>query len=103
MIHVLTNIAEVRETANQYLVWAAIAPVLSIWCYLLDGIFIGATRTAEMRNAMIISLFSFLTAWYWLHGQFGNHGLWMSLHVYFLARGLTLWAYLPGLRKMVPQ
>ncbi len=102
VIHLLTNIVEVRETAHQYLVWAAIAPILSIWCYLLDGIFIGATRTVEMRNAMIISLLSFLTAWYWLHGQFGNHGLWMSLHVYFIARGLTLWFYLPGLRKMAP-
>lgn len=94
-IHVLTNVVKVREVAAAYLPWAIAAPVVSVWCYLLDGIFIGATRTAEMRNAMIASLGIFLAAWYYLQSTFGNHGLWAALMIYFVARALTLYAYLP--------
>ncbi len=94
VIDVLTTAESVREMARIYLVWAVIAPVVSFWCYLLDGVFIGATRTSEMRNAMIVSLAVYLTAWYYLAEQFDNHGLWLSLHVYFIARAVSLAAYL---------
>jgi MATE family multidrug resistance protein len=99
-VQVLTNIAEVRDTANDYMIWAIAAPVLSIWCYLLDGIFIGATRTQEMRNAMVVSLASYLVAW-WMLSSFGNHGLWASLMIYFVARALTLYYYLPRIRDSI--
>ncbi len=99
-IDVLTNIAEVRLMAREFLPWVIAAPVVSIWCYLLDGIFIGATRTAEMRNAMIISLMGYLLGWWILTDavmDLGNHGLWASLMLYFVLRGMTLYAYLPRL------
>jgi len=95
VIDLLTTAADVRAAGREYLPWAVAAPVVSLWCYLLDGIFIGATCTREMRNAMILSLLGFLGAWYVFSGWLGNDGLWLSLHCYFVARALTLLAYLP--------
>ncbi len=98
VIDLLTNVPEVRETSRIYLGWAVAAPAVSLWCYLLDGVFIGATCTREMRNAMIISLMAYLGGWYVLQAEYGNHGLWMSLHLYFIARALSLAWYLPNVR-----
>ena len=100
VVSVLTNVTEVRETASEYLPWAIAAPVLSIWCYLLDGIFIGATKTAEMRNAMVVSLLAYMLGWWYLASIFGNHGLWASLMLYFIARGASLYFYLPRVRRL---
>ena len=100
VIDILTNAPEVRETARTYLIWAIVTPVISLWCYLLDGVFIGATCTREMRNAMIGSLLAYLAAWYVLHGGFANHGLWLSLQVYFVARAASLAFYLPNVRRL---
>jgi MATE family multidrug resistance protein len=99
VIDLLTNVEEVRSTARTYLLWAVAAPVISLWCYLLDGVFIGATCTREMRNAMVISLVIYLGAWYFATPYFANHGLWLSLHIYFIARALTLVIYLPRVRE----
>lgn len=100
VIDILTNVEAVRTTADTFLMWAILAPPLSVWCYLLDGIFIGATRTMEMRNAMIASLAIFLASWYVLQNAFGNHGLWASLMIYFLARAASLYFYLPRVRQL---
>jgi len=99
IISLLTNVTEVREAASDYLPWVIAAPVLSIWCYLLDGIFIGATRTAEMRNAMVISLLAYMLGWWVLAANFGNHGLWASLMFYFIARAASLFFYLPRITR----
>ena len=96
-IEILTNSVEVRESAAVYLPWAIAAPVLSVWCYLLDGVFIGATRTSEMRNAMVVSLMVYLLGWWVLAEAYGNHGLWASLMLYFIARAASLSWYLPRL------
>ncbi len=91
LINLLTDIEAVRHMAYQFLPWLMISPLLSVWSYLFDGIFIGATRSAEMRNTMLISTFiCFLPAWYLLQG-FGNHGLWAALMVFMLARGISMW------------
>ncbi|HKI75096.1 MAG TPA: MATE family efflux transporter [Pseudomonadales bacterium] len=100
VIAVLTNVDAVRNTAAIYLPWAVAAPIVSVWCYLLDGIFIGATRTVEMRNAMIVSLAVYLAAWYPLQAHFGNHGLWSAFIIYFVARALSLLVYLPRVRSI---
>jgi MATE family multidrug resistance protein len=97
IIDLLTNIESVRATAREFLWWAILAPIVSVACYLLDGIFIGATRTAEMRNAMVLSLAAFLGLWFLAVPLFNNHGLWLALHGYFVARALSLAFYLPGL------
>jgi MATE family multidrug resistance protein len=97
IIGYLTNVPEVLEASNEYLVWVILAPVTSVWCYILDGIFIGATRTKEMRNAMLVSLLIYLIAYFSLEPLLGNHGLWLSLIIYFLVRGVSLAYYLPSI------
>ncbi|MDO8420779.1 MAG: MATE family efflux transporter [Parvibaculum sp.] len=90
LIDILTVSPDVREAARHYLPWAAAIPVLAVWCFLLDGIFIGATRSVEMRNAMAQALVIFLASWWVLVPPFGNHGLWAALTIFYVARSLTL-------------
>lgn len=92
---------DVREAARHYLPWAAATPVLGAACFQLDGIFVGATRTADMRNMMILSLAAYLAAWWMLEPAWGNHGLWAALSVFFVARAVTLGWRLPGIERHV--
>ncbi|MFZ1107740.1 MAG: MATE family efflux transporter [Rhodomicrobium sp.] len=101
LIQLMTTTPSVREAAREFLPWAVIAPLLGVACFQLDGIFIGATRTADMRNMMIVSLAVFLGAWALLTPAFGNHGLWASLMVFFIARAATLGARYPALQRSV--
>lgn len=90
LINVLTDLEAVRDSAYEFLPWLVIAPALSVWSYLFDGIFIGATRSAEMRNTMLIATFlCYLPAWYAFQ-PFGNHGLWAALMVFMVARGVSM-------------
>jgi len=100
-IDLLTVDDSVRAAARTYLPWATLAPLAGVWCFQLDGIFIGATRTAQMRNAMLLALAVFLVAW-WALTPFGNHGLWAALYVLYAARALTLLHALPALIRAVP-
>ncbi|MDH5737387.1 MAG: MATE family efflux transporter, partial [Gammaproteobacteria bacterium] len=97
VIDLLTNIESVVLVAMVFLPWAIAAPVVSFSCYLLDGIFIGATRTSEMRNAMIFSLAGYLAIWSMMEDRLGNHGLWASLMIFFLLRAISLAFYLPAI------
>ena len=96
----LTVDTSARSAARAYLPWAAAAPLLGVWAYQLDGIFIGATRTADMRNAMLVSLAVFLSAW-WLLLPMGNTGLWAAFYVHYLARTASLLYYYPALVRSV--
>ena len=100
LIDRLTVDLAARAAAHTYLPWAALAPLLGVWAFQLDGIFIGATQTADMRNAMLVSLGIFLAAW-WLLQPFGNHGLWAAFYVHYLARTATLLRYYPRLVRAV--
>jgi multidrug resistance protein, MATE family len=92
---------EVQAAALAYLVWVAVGPLVGVWCFQLDGIFTGATRTRDMRNMMIIAIGVFFLA-FWILGQtFGNHGLWASYMVLFIARAVTLGVRLPSLVRGV--
>ena len=99
IIDVMTVNAAVREVARDYLFWAALAPLVGVACFQLDGIFIGATRTRDMRNMMLISLAVYLGAWALLTPAFGNHGLWAALMVLFVVRALTLAWRFPALER----
>ena len=101
IIAALTSIESVRAGAAQYLVWAIVSPLVSVWSFLLDGIFIGATRTAEMRNGMILSLAAMLAAGYVLIPLWGNHGLWLTFLVFMGVRGLTLGLWYPRILRAV--
>ena len=69
-------------------------PFISSFCYQFDGIFVGASKTKELRNAMIMSVGIYLLTAILLVNFFGNLGLWIALSVFFILRGLTLFLYL---------
>lgn len=97
----LTDQAEIRAVALRYLPWAAISPIVSVWGFLLDGVFIGATQTRSLMRAMVVSLSIFIVATFAAVGTFGNHGLWFALLLFMAARGATLARYLPGLLRRI--
>ncbi len=104
LIDALTVNQEIRDTARSYLWWIVAAPVLGVACYQLDGIFIGATQSKDLRNMMLISVLVFLAAWEYLTEAFGNHGLWAALMLFLVVRALTLLVRLPALmRERFPQ
>lgn len=90
IIDTMTTAPAVRETARIYLPWLAIAPLIGIASWMFDGIFIGATLTREMRNAMLVSVAIYAGALAVLIPAFGNHGLWAALMVLNATRGLTM-------------
>jgi MATE family multidrug resistance protein len=96
---VMTTSEEVRARARDFLPWIALAPLLGLPCFMLDGIFIGATRTGAMRTAMIESVVIYAAAMVALGWAFGAHGLWAALMVFFVARGLTLGRRYPALLR----
>lgn len=99
LIALMTPNPEVRAAAGLYLPWAALTPIMGVWCFQLDGIFIGATRTADMRNMMLLSLAFYFIACAVLQGPFGNHGLWASLQLFYVVRALSLLIRLPALER----
>jgi len=102
VIDALTSVTEVRTVAREYLIWVALLPIVSVWSFQLDGIFVGATATTAMRNSMALSLAIFVVSLTLLLPAWKNHGLWSSLTVFMAARGLTLGRYYPRLCDSVP-
>jgi MATE family multidrug resistance protein len=101
IIDVMTTAEDVRAEARIYLPWMVAAPLIGCASWMLDGIFIGATRSRDMRNMMILSGLIYLAALWLLIPPFGNHGLWAALLVFFAARGITLGARYPALERAV--
>ena len=90
LVRVLTDLPEVRETAMQFLPWLVVSPLVSVWSFLYDGVYVGATRAKAMRDIMIFStLIVFLPAWYLLQG-YGNHGLWLAFTLFMASRGIGM-------------
>ena len=95
VIDTLTDIEKVRDLARVYLPWAIAIPLAGVWSFQLDGIYIGATRTREMRNGMAFALAVYLAAGYTLLELWGNNGLWLSLYIFLIARAAILFLWLP--------
>ncbi len=90
MIEFMTDIPDVRQQAFAYLPWLIALPLISVWSFLYDGVFVGAMRSKEMRNVMVFSTFAiFIPAW-WLLQSLGNHGLWLAFVLFMAARGLLM-------------
>ena len=96
IIALMTTAPDVRAAAGQALVWAALAPLVGIAGWMLDGIYIGATWTRAMRQGMLIAVAVHAVAVAVLLPAFGNNGLWAAMWVLFVARAATLGAWLPG-------
>lgn len=89
-IRLVTGLATVRATASTYLPYLVGLPLVAVWAFLFDGVFIGATRTVEMRNGMALALAVFLLAAWALMPALGNHGLWLAMLLLMASRGLWL-------------
>jgi len=96
-----TSLEPVRAAALAHLPWMVASPFVSVGAYLLDGVFIGATRTRVLRNAMLVSVAGYLAAVELLVPWAGNHGLWAALLLFLALRGLTLSAGYPALLRAV--
>jgi MATE family multidrug resistance protein len=98
LIDAMTTAPEVRAAARLFLSWAVLSPLFGVGSFLLDGIFIGATETRAMRNAMILSVAGYALA-LWLTQPLGNHGLWASMFVLYGLRAATLGALYPRIPR----
>lgn len=99
IIDIMTTAPDVRAEAKIYLPYMVAAPLVGCAAWMLDGIFIGATRSREMRDMMILSALIYMGALWLLLPAYGNHGLWLALLVSFIARGITLGARYPALER----
>jgi MATE family multidrug resistance protein len=99
LIAVFTNQEAVRSLAVQYLPWLIVLPLVAVWSFLLDGVFIGATRAQELRDSMLISLIGYLGLAVVLTARFGNHGLWCAMLAFMALRAITLALRLPAIER----
>lgn len=90
VIAFFSSIPEVIAVAETYYVYAAALPFVAVWCYLFDGMFLGASRNTDVRNAMLQTMAVYLVALYTLPGLFGLHGLWIAVILLMAVRGATL-------------
>jgi len=90
LMDLMTTSPEVRAAARDYLPYAALVPLAGTLAYQMDGVFIGATWSVEMRNMMLLSAVVYILAWLALAGPFGMDGLWVALLIFLGARGITL-------------
>lgn len=97
-IEMQTDIQSVRDTAFVYLPYLAVLPLIAVWSYLLDGLFIGATRAREMRNGMLLTVL-LLLPFAWFLQALGNHGLWISFLLFMVLRSVTLGAQALWLKR----
>lgn len=100
LIDMMTTADAVRGVGRQFLVWAALTPIAATIAFQMDGIFIGATWSRDMRNMMLLSVLVYLIACLILTPPFGNHGLWAALIIFLSARSVTFHL---RMRKLLPR
>lgn len=89
ILNMLTNHQEIIHHAMRYLVWLIIFPILSVIPFVWDGIYIGLTSSKAMRNTMLLSTVTFVGSYYLLQNIWGNHGVWLAMIIFVLARGIS--------------
>jgi MATE family multidrug resistance protein len=99
IIALFTNQEAIRSLALQFLPWLVVLPLVAVWSFLLDGVFIGATRAQELRDSMLISFVGFLGLAVVLTARFGNHGLWCAMLAFMTLRATTLALRLPAIER----
>ncbi|MEO0971554.1 MAG: MATE family efflux transporter [Pseudomonadota bacterium] len=86
----LTDQVAVREGVRRYLPWLALSPLVSLWSFIYDGVFVGATAARAMRNVMVLSAFAVFVPAMWLLAPWGNHGLWGAFTLFMLTRAVAM-------------
>jgi len=99
IVNQLTDLDYLRYLVFNYFIWIIIIPPIAALCYQFDGIFIGASQTAEMRNGMILSVIIYIVSSHFLVNNFGNHGLWIALLFFMVLRSITLNYYFNRILK----
>ena len=99
MINIITDVEILRFLSYKHAIWIFIIPPIASFCYQLDGIFIGASQTQDMRNGMMISVASFIILSIYTTKYFGNHGLWFSLTLFIALRSITLRYFFKNILK----
>ena len=99
IIRVLTDIEDVRAVAYGFLPWLIALPLVAVWGIFLDGVFTGTTRTAHMRNNMILAFAVFTPCAWLLREPLGNHGLWLAMTLLYVVRGAGLGAIYLGIQR----
>ena len=90
IICLLTDLSDVRASAADLQIYIWLMPLVSVWAFILDGVFFGATRTRDLRNGMFLALLLFLAGCALLVPPLGNHGLWIMMLSFLAARGIIL-------------
>ena len=99
IINLITDIEFLRYLSYKYLLWVIVIPPLASFCYQLDGIYIGATQTAEMRNSMILSTGIYIALSIFFTQELHNYGIWFALLIFMILRASTLHFYFPKILK----
>ena len=100
-IFIMTDLPNIKNLSMSYSYWVVLIPFISSFCYQIDGIFIGASQTKELRNAMIVSVSIYILCALFLVNSFGNSGLSISLCIFFALRALTLFFYLSKIYQRI--
>jgi len=101
-ISIMTDLPDIKRLSFSYSYWLVIIPFVSSFCYQFDGIFVGASQTKELRNAMIVSVSIYIVCAIFLADTFSNTGLWISLCIFFVLRALSLFYFLPRIYQRLP-
>tara|TARA_Y100000591_G_scaffold286095_1_gene268739 strand:- start:2152 stop:3480 length:1329 start_codon:yes stop_codon:yes gene_type:complete len=99
IINLITDLDILRFLSYKYIFWIVIIPPVASFCYQFDGIFVGATQTKEMRNAMLFTVIVYLALSYKLTLMFGNNGIWFALFLFMILRSATLFFFFPKILK----
>ena len=98
-IRLITSIPEVLILTEEIMIWLIIMPIVSVWAFMMDGIFVGATKAKLMRDAMLLSMAVFLPLVYFGKIWGGLDGIWLAFNILLGLRGLTLWLKMPEIEK----
>ncbi|PID64408.1 MAG: hypothetical protein CR963_00720 [Gammaproteobacteria bacterium] len=99
IIRLMTEIDQVVIVADEYLVWIIVAPLLAIWSYQVDGVFIGVTQTRDMRNTVLLAVAIYVGLVVLTVPVWGNHALWACMMVFLVLRGVLLGVLYPRLLR----
>ena len=103
IVDMLTGLQDVRHESYVYLPWLIASPLISVWSFQLDGVYIGATETRLMRNTMVLSFLGYVGALALLVPAYGNHGLWAALMFFMALRGITLAVPYPAIERRIEE
>jgi multidrug resistance protein, MATE family len=103
LVRFMTSVPSVIEESARYLPWVAISPLVTVWSFLLDGVYFGTTYTREVRDSMLISMALYFAVVWALTPTLGNHGLWLGIMIFMIARAVLLALWYPRIERGAAQ